>query len=50
VQLVRSFCCHSGAVNAVAVSPDGRFLYTGNSDSSVTQLEPSTGKVRSRVQ
>ncbi len=37
---------HSSAINALAVSPDGRFLYTGSDDSTVKQWETSTGTVR----
>jgi WD40 repeat protein len=37
---------HSGGVHAVAVSPDGRFLYFGGYDETVKQWEASSGTVR----
>jgi WD40 repeat protein len=54
LQLVRTIEGHSGIVNAVAVSPDGRFLYSGieevsTSRGAVQQWETSSGVVRASV-
>ncbi len=38
-QLVRTMEGHAGHVRAVAVSPDGRTLFTGSADGSVKQWE-----------
>jgi hypothetical protein len=37
---------HANTVLAVAVSPDGRFVYSGSDDKAVNQWDTSTGMVR----
>ncbi len=48
-QLVRTMEGHADGVNAVAVSSDGRFVYSGSQDKTVKQWEASSGAVRGSV-
>ncbi len=45
-QLMRTMKGHSHWVMSVAVSPDGRFVYSGSYDNTVKQWESSSGAVR----
>ncbi len=44
-QLVRTMEGHAGAVHALAVSPDGRFVFSGSHDKTAKQWEASSGAV-----
>ncbi len=48
-QLVRTMEGHSDLVRSLAVSPDGRFVYSGSDDKTVKQWEVSNGAVRPAV-
>ncbi len=43
-QLVRTMKGHSGAVLALAASPDGRFVYSGSYETVKQDLTPSLGR------
>jgi WD40 repeat protein len=43
-QVVRTLEGHTGSVYAVAVSPDGQFVYSGSSDNTVKQWRADTGE------
>ncbi len=46
LQLVRTMEGHSSFVKSLAVSSDGRYLYSGSHDNSVKQWDTSNGAVR----
>jgi hypothetical protein len=46
LQLVRTMKGHSQMVTAVAVAPDGRFVYSCSNDETVKQWDTSNGAVR----
>jgi WD40 repeat protein len=44
-RLLRSLEGHTGGVNAVAVSPDGRFIVSGSEDRTVKVWELESGRL-----
>jgi WD40 repeat protein len=44
-RLLRSLEGHTGGVNAVAVSPDGRFIVSGSDDRTVKVWELESGRL-----
>ncbi len=46
LQLVRTLEGHSAMIRAIAVSPDGLFVYSGGDDATVKQWNASLGAVR----